>query len=565
MTVYALAFELDRALSGASVAGVRRYPEGVSLKLERAPFPWIHVLYHRREPELLCSAREIAPLDLTIEDMNAAGGRRISGVRSLGLERVLVIALAGGAEWGAGHDLALRVDLTPAAKPLTLYEGSTERTLAAIGPRKARKASRPEDALPGKRHSLLALPERPPDDLFARDGAGTPHPAAPEHTRAWKSSRETAAALSRSIGGVDPVLAAVLSREAEGDVARLWPALVEVGRRLAAGVSSGTWSWHLYEFPEERESGALVLYPVELPVAASGTSTGSFLDALEAWGERLVVPSYAAHLGRAASSRLARELKRLERLSANLARDLEDAGHAAEYRYFGDLLVTYRHLLAPGLAEIVVRDFSGEHDVTVPLDPARSPERNIRLYFTKAKKGEKGALIIRTRKREVEREIERSRKHLDRISKLIEPREILPLLPRETPAQERRAAGEEPKRFRRYALDDKHTVYVGRSDRENDILTHEFASASDLWFHAQGAAGSHVVLKGAHRSTPRSIIERAAAIAAYYSKARTSSTVPVIYAEKRHVRRPRKSKAGTAICSRGETIFVKPWIPDEKK
>jgi predicted ribosome quality control (RQC) complex YloA/Tae2 family protein len=107
-------------------------------------------------------------------------------------------------------------------------------------------------------------------------------------------------------------------------------------------------------------------------------------------------------------------------------------------------------------------------------------------------------------------------------------------------------------------------VYVGKSDAENDVLTHEFASASDLWFHAQGTPGSHVVLKGAHRSTPHSVIEAAASIAAYFSKARNSSTVPVIYAEKRHVRRPRKSKAGTALCSRGKTIFVKPALPEKE-
>jgi predicted ribosome quality control (RQC) complex YloA/Tae2 family protein len=104
---------------------------------------------------------------------------------------------------------------------------------------------------------------------------------------------------------------------------------------------------------------------------------------------------------------------------------------------------------------------------------------------------------------------------------------------------------------------------VGRSDAENDLLTHRFASPSDLWFHAQGSAGSHVILKGAHPSTPRTVIEKAASIAAYFSKARHSSTVPVIYTEKRHVRKPRKSKAGTATCSRSKTVFVKPSLPDD--
>jgi len=561
MTIYALAYELDRALARASVSAVLRYPEGISIHLERAPFDELRILYHRREPELLCADGEIAPRELAFEDMGALNGRRISSVRSLGLERVLILGLAPGGEWGAGEELSLRIDLTPASKPLALYEGGTERTLATIGPRKARRASRAEDSLPEKPFSLLALPERPPEEILPGGSRGESSPAAPEHTRKWKSAKETAAILARSIAGIDPVLAGVLARETGGDIARLWPILLELAARLGAK----TWGWHLYAFPEEGESGTLALYPFELPLAARGERRASYLDALASRAERIVIPSYAAHLKRAASGRIAKEIKRLERLSRNLADDLEDAGRSDEYRYFGNLLVTYRHLLAPGLKEIVVRDFSGERDVAIPLDPARSPERNIRFYFTKAKKGEKGALIIRTRKREIENEIARSRAQLERIARMNEPRDLIPLVPRERAAQPRREDIAAPKLFRRFALDEKHTVYVGRSDRENDILTHEFAAASDLWFHAQGAAGSHVILKGAHRSTPHSIIERAAGIAAYFSKARTSSTVPVIYAEKRHVRRPRKSKAGTALCSRGKTIFVKPDIPDEKK
>ena len=75
-------------------------------------------------------------------------------------------------------------------------------------------------------------------------------------------------------------------------------------------------------------------------------------------------------------------------------------------------------------------------------------------------------------------------------------------------------------------------------------------------------SGSHVILKGAHRSTPKRIIELAAAIAAHFSSARHSKTVPVLYAEKRYVRKPRKSRPGTAVCQRGKTIFVAPGLPE---
>ncbi len=556
MTVYALGDDLDKALSGATVRGVRRFPSGLTMFFDGAPAKYIHILYHRIEPELVFSNEQIAPAGRSVEEMNPAKGRRIVSVRSLGLERVLLVKLGTGGEWGEKEDLLLRIDLTPASKPLSLYQGSSARPFAAIGARRARKPSGPNEALPSKPFSILALPGEPPAAILSMSISEEILFSTPEHTLRWKNVKAAAAILVRSIGGIDPILASALSRHVEGDFARLWPLLVEIGRKLAARA----WSWHLYEFPGE--AGAWALYPIELPVEARGRSQGDFLEALNTRAHELVIPSYAAYLKRTAVARVGKELKRLERLKGNLARDLEDAERAAEYRHFGNLLATHRHLLKSGMKDIVVRDFSGQKDIAIPLDPARSPDRNIRLYFTKAKKGEKGTLIIRNRKREAEREIRRSRDALERISLMERPSELIPLVPLETTMEASRRAEKENARFRRFVIDERHTAYVGRSSAENDILTHRFASPSDLWFHAQGSAGSHVILKGAHASTPGTVIEKAASIAAYFSKARHSSTVPVIYAEKRHVRKPRKSKAGTALCSRGKTILVKPSLPE---
>jgi len=559
LTIYALGLELGEALPGAVVAGVRRLPDCVTIYFEGAPFPYAHILYHRREPELILSQREIAPREAGIEEMSAVNGRRIARVRSLGLERVLVMELASGEEWGAEGGLILRIDLTPAAKPLTLYEGGSERPLGAVGGKKAHRAGAPDEALPRNPYSILELPAEPPPDLVAGGAPGETPDTIPDHTRRWKGAKTSASALAHAISGVDPVLAAVLSRQTGGDVAALWPILAEIAKRLSARERV----WHIYEFPEEGEAGRAALYPIELPVDARAETKKDYIEAVGARAEAAVIPSYVTHLRRKAAVRLGKELKRLERLKINLAEDLADAGRSAEYRHYGDLLVTYRHLLKKGMKEIVVREFSGERDVTIPLDSAISIDRNIRRYFTKAKKGEKGGLVIRTRKREADREMARDKKDLERIAAIEGTAELIALIPQEKSARAAERDAGPARRFRRFVIDEIHTVYVGRSGAENDILTHEFASSADLWFHAQDTPGSHVILKGYHRSTPRSVIERAAEIAAYFSKARNSSTVPVIYTEKRYVRRPRKSKAGTALCSRGKTIFVRPALPEE--
>ena len=120
-------------------------------------------------------------------------------------------------------------------------------------------------------------------------------------------------------------------------------------------------------------------------------------------------------------------------------------------------------------------------------------------------------------------------------------------------------------RFRKFVTSDGWTILVGKSDRENDYLTHTVAQPHDIWFHASGLSGSHVVLRKPHRNaSPSKIaITEAAATAAYFSKGRKANRVPVIYTEKRYVRKFKKSKPGAAVCTREKLVMVKPRLLQE--
>jgi predicted ribosome quality control (RQC) complex YloA/Tae2 family protein len=210
-------------------------------------------------------------------------------------------------------------------------------------------------------------------------------------------------------------------------------------------------------------------------------------------------------------------------------------------------------------------DFSGEEEITIPLDPALDPERNIQAYFRRAKKGEKGIEIIKARRKSIREDIEDLERSIARTGAIDDPAELAAMIIPEGASLTRsgKVKENEKHRFKAFPVDDTHTILVGKSDRENDELTHRYAKPSDLWFHAMGSPGSHVILRGANRSTPASVIEKAAETAAWFSKARGSGTVPVICAEKRYVRRPRKAKPGTAVCQRSRTLFVTPKPPEE--
>jgi len=104
---------------------------------------------------------------------------------------------------------------------------------------------------------------------------------------------------------------------------------------------------------------------------------------------------------------------------------------------------------------------------------------------------------------------------------------------------------------------------VGKSSANNDLLTLHYTKPDDLWFHARGASGSHVVLKTrSHAGEPgRKAREQAAGIAAYYSKMKNASMVPVAMTLRKYVRKPKGSAAGTVVIEREKVIFAEPALP----
>ena len=119
-----------------------------------------------------------------------------------------------------------------------------------------------------------------------------------------------------------------------------------------------------------------------------------------------------------------------------------------------------------------------------------------------------------------------------------------------------------PPRLWVYTLPGGHRVMAGRTDVDNDRLSLKVAGPNDWWFHVRGMPGSHVVLMAAEDRIPdRSTLNRAAAIAAYHSKARSGGWVAVSGTLARHVTKPRGAKPGT-VQIRKERIFkVRPALP----
>ncbi len=108
-------------------------------------------------------------------------------------------------------------------------------------------------------------------------------------------------------------------------------------------------------------------------------------------------------------------------------------------------------------------------------------------------------------------------------------------------------------------------IYVGKNNIQNDYLTLKFASNHDIWMHTKNIPGSHVIVKNFQGNVPEKTLEEAATLAAFYSKSKDSTKVPVDYTEVKNVHKPNGAKPGMVIYYTNKTIFIDPKEPNLKQ
>ncbi|MDR1559673.1 MAG: NFACT RNA binding domain-containing protein [Clostridiales bacterium] len=110
----------------------------------------------------------------------------------------------------------------------------------------------------------------------------------------------------------------------------------------------------------------------------------------------------------------------------------------------------------------------------------------------------------------------------------------------------------------KFISSDGFDIYVGKNNKQNDELTLRFAASDDIWLHTKEIPGSHVIIKSRGADVSDAALREAALLAAYYSKARQSSQVPVDYTLKKNVKKPNGAKPGMVIYVSNKTIYITP-------
>lgn len=227
-----------------------------------------------------------------------------------------------------------------------------------------------------------------------------------------------------------------------------------------------------------------------------------------------------------------------------------------KYRIYGDILLQNIDSIRKGDLRFLF-DLNGNL-TEIKLKENLTPSENARFYYEKYKKQKGSADILKQKiilykKQKINLESE--------LGKFLQLKEYKTLIREEKKME--KESHDETSRFRKFTLNEKYEVWVGKDSVTNDMLTTKYASPNDLWFHVRGASGSHTVLKVSNKKevTGKEIINKAASIAAYYSKARNASSVPVAYCQKKYVKKKKGFKEGSVVMEREKVIFVKPGLP----
>lgn len=433
--------------------------------------------------------------------------------------------------------------------------------------------SRVRSVLPRRPYVLPPVPDKPDPRQVTSAGIET-------LVRNAKPGTTIPDLLVRGLRGVSPQIAREAAFRLDGDIGTTVETidperardLSRIVRGLYEPFLTGAWDPTVY-----RDEDGLVRAYAAIPIGYldeeyEAHEVASISAAIELAGEL----DSAADAPRDHVQRRARLVAAIDAATAKVEsrlhsfreqhRKTEDLEHL---RFWGEQIFAWMWQIQPGDAELVVE---GE---TIPLDPALTAKENAQEYFERYRKAQKAGDQLPERIAEAETE----RDYLRQLRVQAEHAETFPAIEAiraefEEHTGGRQPVGEKPGQKAKKARQTRRVtpladlegnlIYIGRSGKENDQVTFDVGGPSDLWLHARGIPGSHVILRTVRPDDePEEAIETAAALAAFYSGSRSDGTVEVDVARRRDVRKIKGGGPGMVTYRNEYTIPVRPLSEED--
>ena len=247
-------------------------------------------------------------------------------------------------------------------------------------------------------------------------------------------------------------------------------------------------------------------------------------------------------------------------------KELIESENAQIYKIKGELITSYIYMIEKGMESVEVANFydSEYKNIKISLNTNFTPSENAQKYFKKYNK-------LKTAKKEITSQMEITKEEIDylenimlsienceNLAELMDIREELGkvgYLRSKNNSKKETKLTTKPHEF---VSSNGFKILVGKNNKQNDHLTLKVASNEDIWMHTKNIPGSHVIIKTEGKEVPDETIFEGAMLAAFFSKSKMSSQVPVDYTKKKNVKKPNGAKPGMVIYDTNNTVYVTP-------
>jgi predicted ribosome quality control (RQC) complex YloA/Tae2 family protein len=238
---------------------------------------------------------------------------------------------------------------------------------------------------------------------------------------------------------------------------------------------------------------------------------------------------------------------------------LNELGADNNYKIWADVLMANLHLIKTGADKVTLNNFYNEdRPIEIKLKRDLSAQKNAEVFYRKSRNQKIEIAHLRQSLLKKEEEIRALEQLIDKVRQAEDLKTLRKL---KGEAHTDSSANEQNILPYHEFVHEGFRIWVGRNAQSNDVLTLKFSYKEDLWLHAKDVAGSHVLIKyQSGKPFPRSVIERAAQLAAYNSKRKNESLCPVIVTPKKFVRKRKGDAPGAVVVDREDIILVEPKL-----
>lgn len=258
----------------------------------------------------------------------------------------------------------------------------------------------------------------------------------------------------------------------------------------------------------------------------------------------------------------------IERISRKIniqSAELKKSADRELLRQKGDLLQANLYKIEKGAKSVTVENFYSDkgEKITIELNPAITPAQNAQRFYKQYNKAKVREQMLTSQLKKAKEELAYLESELDLLLRAEYEKELLAIRQELLDQGYIKAQkGLKQKSISlppfEYTTSDGFKIFVGRNNKQNDALTLKTAKKTDMWFHTKNIPGSHTIVQTDSKELSEKAIVEAATVAAYHSKAKNSSNVPVDYTYVKYVSKPQNSKPGKVIYVNYKTVYVTP-------